>query len=259
MTSFVLKLIAAITMLIDHTGLILFPNQMIFRIIGRLAFPIYAYCIAEGFRYTRNRFKYFLRIFLLGLFCQIVYTIVSHDLYIGILLVFSISIIIMTFTDCVKTSVQGKKSALSSFVSRVFHRDITNEQDKVLSLVLCCASIMAAFVLCIYVDVDYSFFGISAAGIHKLFQRQEAASGHVLRLPYRAVHRPHRHAHDTVLVPRRNSAYRNVQRRARQAQSEILLLCFLSPAPRCSLRHTIFYKFRLILCLNTHFLTSTEP
>ena len=49
MTSFVLKLIAAITMLIDHTGLILFPNQMIFRIIGRLAFPIYAYCIAEGF------------------------------------------------------------------------------------------------------------------------------------------------------------------------------------------------------------------
>lgn len=160
MTSFVLKLIAAITMLIDHTGLILFPNQMIFRVIGRLAFPIYAYCIAEGFRYTRNRFKYFLRIFLLGLFCQIVYTIVSHDLYIGILLVFSISIIIMTFTECVKTSVQGKKSALSSFVSRVFHRDITNEQDKVLSLVLCCASIMAAFVLCIYVDVDYSFFGI---------------------------------------------------------------------------------------------------
>lgn len=160
MTSFVLKLIAAITMLIDHTGLILFPNQMIFRVIGRLAFPIYAYCIAEGFRYTRNRFKYFLRIFLLGLFCQIVYTIVSHDLYIGILLVFSISIIIMTFTDCVKTSVQGKKSALSSFVSRVFHRNITNEQDKVLSLVLCCASIMAAFVLCIYVDVDYSFFGI---------------------------------------------------------------------------------------------------
>lgn len=160
MTSFVLKLIAAITMLIDHTGLILFPNQMIFRIIGRLAFPIYAYCIAEGFRYTRNRFKYFLRIFLLGLFCQIVYTIVSHDLYIGILLVFSMSIIIMTFTECVKTSVQGKKSALSSFVSRVFHRDITNEQDKVISLVLCCASIMAAFVLCFYVDVDYSFFGI---------------------------------------------------------------------------------------------------
>lgn len=160
MTSFVLKLIAAITMLIDHTGLILFPHHMIFRVIGRLAFPIYAYCIAEGFRYTRNRFKYFLRIFLLGLFCQIVYTIVSHDLYIGILLVFSISIIIMTFTDCVKTSMQGKKSALSSFVSRVFRRDITNEQDKVISLVLCCASIMAAFVLCIYVEVDYSFFGI---------------------------------------------------------------------------------------------------
>lgn len=39
MSSFVLKLIAAVTMFIDHMGLILFPGQMIFRVIGRLAFP----------------------------------------------------------------------------------------------------------------------------------------------------------------------------------------------------------------------------
>ena len=63
LSSTVLKLIAAVTMFIDHAGLILFPQYRIFRIIGRLAFPIYAYCIAEGFRYTRNRKKYFLRVF----------------------------------------------------------------------------------------------------------------------------------------------------------------------------------------------------
>ena len=66
MTSFVIKIIAAMTMFIDHMGLMLFPHMDIFRIIGRLAFPIYAYCIAEGFRYTRNRLKYFLQIFILG-------------------------------------------------------------------------------------------------------------------------------------------------------------------------------------------------
>lgn len=169
MTSFALKLIAAITMFIDHMGLILFPDVMIFRVIGRLAFPIYAYCIAEGFRFTRNRGKYFLRIFLLGTACQIVYTIVTHDLYIGILLVFSCSLVIMTFTECVKSAMNGRKSALSTFISKHFDRTLTNEQDKTISLILACASVVAAFVLCLYVEVDYSFFGIMLPVFTSLF------------------------------------------------------------------------------------------
>ena len=64
-------------MLIDHTGYILFPSLSILRIIGRLSFPIYAFCIAEGFRYTKDKKKYFLRVFLLGLLCQIVFFIVQ--------------------------------------------------------------------------------------------------------------------------------------------------------------------------------------
>ena len=43
-----LKLIALITMTIDHIGYILLPQYRILRIIGRLAFPIYAYMIAVG-------------------------------------------------------------------------------------------------------------------------------------------------------------------------------------------------------------------
>ena len=53
-----LKIIAAITMFIDHMGLMLFPKTLIFRYIGRLAFPIFAFMIAEGCRYTRNRLRY---------------------------------------------------------------------------------------------------------------------------------------------------------------------------------------------------------
>ena len=53
-----LKIIAMISMLIDHIGVALFPYVEIFRIIGRLAFPIFAYMIAEGCRYTKNRKKY---------------------------------------------------------------------------------------------------------------------------------------------------------------------------------------------------------
>ena len=61
-----LKLVAALTMLIDHVGMLLFPQVLLLRIIGRLAFPIYAFMIAEGCRYTKNKLRYFLMVFLLG-------------------------------------------------------------------------------------------------------------------------------------------------------------------------------------------------
>lgn len=160
MSSFVLKLIAAVTMFIDHMGLILFPGQMIFRVIGRLAFPIYAYCIAEGFRYTRNRWHYFLRIFILGTLCQIVYAVVDDDLLLGILLSFSIAIVIMALCDGVKSCLRGQKSRLNLLIEKVTHKSLSADTDRVLSTALACTSIVSAFVLCMLVDVDYGFFGI---------------------------------------------------------------------------------------------------
>ena len=60
--TFTLKCIAIISMLIDHIGMVLFPEQLIFRMIGRLAFPIFAYVLVEGFFYTKNINKYLLRL-----------------------------------------------------------------------------------------------------------------------------------------------------------------------------------------------------
>ena len=60
MTAFALKLIAVISMLIDHTGILLFDRHLIardlylwMRIAGRFAFPIYSFLLAEGFRHLR--------------------------------------------------------------------------------------------------------------------------------------------------------------------------------------------------------------
>ena len=50
-----LKIIAAISMVIDHVGLMFFPTLKILRIIGRLAYPIFAFMIAEGCYYTKNK------------------------------------------------------------------------------------------------------------------------------------------------------------------------------------------------------------
>ena len=92
-SGFVLKMIAVVTMLIDHTastvlerallgeltiGCITEKNMQIWagvyammRIIGRMAFPIYCFLLVEGFTYTRNRGKYALRLFLFALISEV--------------------------------------------------------------------------------------------------------------------------------------------------------------------------------------------
>lgn len=56
-----LKLIAAALMLTDHVGSILLPEVLALRCIGRLAFPLFAFFIAEGYARTRDFWKYLLR------------------------------------------------------------------------------------------------------------------------------------------------------------------------------------------------------
>jgi hypothetical protein len=90
-----LKIIAAVAMVIDHAGLMFFPDLPILRIIGRLAFPIFAFMIAEGCRYTRNRLRYFGMVFGLGAICQIVYFVAMRDTYMSVLITFSLSILVI--------------------------------------------------------------------------------------------------------------------------------------------------------------------
>lgn len=94
-----LKIIALLSMTCDHVGYQLLNNNKLAYILGRLAFPIFAYMIAEGARYTRNRKKYFFLTFGVGLFCQIVYFVTSGSLYQCILITFSCSLLLIYTLD----------------------------------------------------------------------------------------------------------------------------------------------------------------
>ena len=73
-----LKLIACITMLIDHIGSMFFPDYFIFRAIGRIAFPIYCFQLVEGVYHTSNKSKYGLRLFIGILLAEIPFDLAMY-------------------------------------------------------------------------------------------------------------------------------------------------------------------------------------
>lgn len=147
-----LKIIAIITMTIDHIGVILLNNLEIMRIIGRIAFPVYAFLISEGCRYTKNKLHYFLRIFAFGFVCQAVFFAVSGSLYLNILLTFSVSILMIYLLQ------KAQKNA------------------RLIPVFLLCTVLLYYACRLLYrfsVEFDYGFFGIMLPVIISLSDKKQ--------------------------------------------------------------------------------------
>lgn len=91
-----LKLLALISMTLDHIGLMfewLPPEtRLLLRIAGRLAFPIFAFMIAEGCRHTRDMRRYFTTLAVCGVVCQGVYLVFLKSFYMCVFVTFSLSV-----------------------------------------------------------------------------------------------------------------------------------------------------------------------
>jgi hypothetical protein len=79
----VLRYIAVVAMFIDHLALCMYgfipPGlYMAGRIVGRISYPIFAYCLAAGFRYTRDIRRYAGRIAIAAVISEI-----PFDLMVG--------------------------------------------------------------------------------------------------------------------------------------------------------------------------------
>lgn len=138
-----LKFIAAAAMVIDHVGHSFFPSDINFRIIGRLAMPIFAFMIAEGCRYTKNRLRYLLSVLGVGALCQAVYFVTSGSLYMCIFITFTVSILLIYALDFFKNSVFSQSSIAV----------------KILSGTLFALSVYLAWELNRFVEIDYGFYG----------------------------------------------------------------------------------------------------
>lgn len=76
-----LKGIAAALMLTDHVGAILLPEVLALRCVGRLAFPIFAFFIAEGYAHTRDFGRYFRRLAILAVVSEIPFNLENEAVF----------------------------------------------------------------------------------------------------------------------------------------------------------------------------------
>lgn len=91
----ILKVIAIITMLLDHIGLVFFPQLAFLRIIGRIAFPIFAYQLTIGYRHTSNKRRYMSRLWIFAIISQIPYTLLFDTFDFNIMFTLLLSIVLM--------------------------------------------------------------------------------------------------------------------------------------------------------------------
>ena len=157
----VLKIIACISMFIDHAGVILFPNILELRIIGRIAFPIFAFMIAEGCKYTKNKLRYFLFVFGLGVMCQTVFYIVERSFMLNILFTFSLSILIIYALQCLKKALFCEKANIFKLLR---------------FLVVFICLIVGTYYLCEYVYIDYGFYGCLAPVFLSLLKKPKGVT-----------------------------------------------------------------------------------
>ncbi|MFD3257994.1 TraX family protein [Paenibacillus lentus] len=94
-----MQLLAMLTMLIDHVGLLFFPGQPLWRIIGRIAFPLYAYALAQGHQHTSSHGKYVVRLIAIAVLSQIPYQLAFDTNELNVVASLCVAVILMRVLD----------------------------------------------------------------------------------------------------------------------------------------------------------------
>lgn len=76
----VIKYIALVCMLVDNIGLAFFPGEALFRIIGRLAFPLFTFAFVEGFYQTHSKLRYLASICIFAAISEVPYDLLNFGM-----------------------------------------------------------------------------------------------------------------------------------------------------------------------------------
>lgn len=124
-----IKILACIFMLIDHIGALFFPEIEALRFIGRLAMPMFAYCIAKGVETTHDKVKYFKRVLIIAIIALVPYCIMIKGFILNICFLWCFTIIFFILKD----KIQDEKTLIFT--------------------------ILAFVIMIAYMPIEYTFYG----------------------------------------------------------------------------------------------------
>lgn len=130
-----LKWIAAVTMLIDHIGVVLYPQIPLLRIIGRISFPIFAFLIVEGFHYTHDVRKYMMRILIFAFVSEVPFDLALYG-------------------KCF--DLRHQNVLFTFFLALILLEYASKSRDTMTEAMVFIATMVLAYIL----RTDYSYFGI---------------------------------------------------------------------------------------------------
>ena len=165
-SGFTLKMIAVVTMLIDHIGAAILEGGLagkynsntlwmidqVLRDIGRLAFPLFCFFIVEGFHYTHDRKKYALRLGIFAVISEVPFDMAfDHSFFApsdnSVMITLLLGLISIWVIDILL-----KKSAAR------FSSDIRKRR-------ICDALSVIAVIVCVYIIEEWASSDYGAAGV----------------------------------------------------------------------------------------------
>lgn len=174
MTSFVLKIIALITMFIDHSGYVFMGGFSFFNYIGRIAFPIFAFQISEGYKHTKNLKKYFLRLGLFALISQVPFSLFSHKYLSGNVL--TLNVFFTLFLGLLSIYLYDYIVGLFKHKTIETNDSIATKSNTVLTNI---GRIIGIFIIILIayiaklINADYGFWGVLVVFVFYIFNSKK--------------------------------------------------------------------------------------
>ncbi len=153
-----LKLIALFSMTLDHVAYYCGVHGMtyeVMRSLGRIAFPVFAFLLVEGYVHTHSKQRYFFSLMAFALISQIPWWLLSHDNSLNVFFTLALGLLTLQILDTLQPLRPINKS--KHFCRSPFF----------------IASFMASATICAfatYLDVDYAYRGILLIIFFRLFR-----------------------------------------------------------------------------------------
>lgn len=151
LTSAALHVLAMVFMLLDHLWATVVPGNEWMTCLGRLAFPIFAFLLVEGFFHTRSRKRYALRLFVFALISEIPFNLmcsgrIFYPIHQNVLWTFLISIALMAWNERLQDAAPWRRT------------------------LRWCVSFLAGLIVGLLTMVDYYGFGIATVLVFYYFR-----------------------------------------------------------------------------------------